>query len=107
MWLLLMTPEAEPLVERWRAEHVYAARFGNPADVTVYTTCLPPARWRDPDLSVLGSFLPVEVTLARLENRPGGLVVVVEPDDGIRDLTKRIGAQWPELQPHKGNRPDL
>ena len=107
MWLLLITPDAEPLVGRWRAEHDFAARFGIPAHVTVRTPFLPPEQWRDPALSVLESFLPIEVTLARLENRPGGLVIVVEPDDGLRELTEAIGAHWPALPPHKGDRPDL
>ena len=44
MWLLLMTPEAEPVVDPWRAEHDSAARYGIPAHVTVRafvssTTC--------------------------------------------------------------------
>ena len=75
--------------------------------MTVYTPFVSPELWRDPSLSLLESFLPVEVTLARLEDRPGGLVVVVEPDGGLRQMTEAIGAQWPELPPHKGNRPDL
>ena len=107
MWLLLITPGAELLVGRWRAEHDYAARFGIPAHVTVRTPFLPPEQWRDPAVSLLESFLPIELRLARLENRPGGLVVVVEPDDGLRELTDAIGAHWPALPPHRGNRPDL
>ena len=106
MWLLLITPDAEPLVGRWRGEHDYAARFGIPAHVTVYTPFLPPEQWRDP-ASGLETLLPVKVTLARLENRPGGLVVVVEPNDVLRQMTDAISAHWPELPPHKGNRPDL
>ena len=67
MWLLLITPDAESLVGRWRAEHTYAARFGIPAHVTVRTPFLPPERWRDPGFSQLERFLPTDVTLARLE----------------------------------------
>ena len=107
MWLLLVTPEAEPLVGAWRAEHDVAARYGIPAHVTVRTPFLPPERWRDPALSALARFLPIELTLARLEDRPGGLVVVVEPDEELRELTDAVGLQWPGLPPHKDNRPDL
>ena len=60
-----------------------------------------------PRLAALSHLLPVEVTLARLENRPGALVIVVEPDHGLRELTDAVGSTWPELPPHKGNRPDL
>ena len=107
MWLLLVTPDAESLVGRWRAEHDYAARFGIPAHVTVRTPFLPPERWRDPAFSQLEKFLPTDVTLAHLENRPGGLVIVVEPDDELREITGAVTMSWPALPPHKGNRPDL
>ena len=107
VWLLLITPDAEPVVGRWRAEHDVAARYGIPAHVTVRTPFLPPEQWRDPTLSSLERFLPIEMTLARLEDRPGALVVLVEPDDGLRGITEAVGLQWPSLPPHKENRPDL
>ena len=107
MWLLLITPEAEPLVGDWRAKHDDSARFGIPAHVTVRTPFLPPERWRDPKLSLLESFLPTEVTLSRLEDRPGGLVILVEPDEALREMTEAVSLQWPTLPPHKGNRSDL
>jgi hypothetical protein len=107
VWLLLITPDAESLVGRWRAEHDVAARFGIPAHVTVRTPFLPPECWRDPALSLLERFLPIDVTLSHLENRPGGLVLIVEPDDELREMTEAVGLSWPALPPHKGNRPDL
>jgi hypothetical protein len=107
VWLLLITPGAESLVGRWRAEHDVAARFGIPAHITVRTPFLPPEYWRDPALSLLERFLPTNVTLSRLEDRPGGLVIVVEPDDELREITEAVGLSWPTLPPHKGNRPDL
>ena len=107
MWLLLITPDAEPLVAKWRAEHDAAARDGIPAHVTVRTPFLPADQWSDPRLEALSELLPVELTLARLENRPGALVIVVEPDHELRELTDAIGSVWPALPPHKGNRPDL
>ena len=105
MWLLLVTPEAEPIVGKWRAEHDSSARFGIPAHVTVRTPFLPPEQWADPAFSTLETFLPVTVTLARLENRPGALVIVVEPDDQLRELTDATTRSWPTLPPHKGDRP--
>jgi 2'-5' RNA ligase superfamily len=102
-----MTPEAESLVDPWRAEHDPAARFGIPAHVTVYTPFLPPEDWQDPALSLLERFLPTEVTLARLESRPGGLVILAEPHDNLGAITDAVRLTWPALPPHKGNRPDL
>jgi hypothetical protein len=107
MWLLLITRDAESLVGRWRAGHDVAARFGIPAHVTIRTPFLPPECWRDPALSLLERFLPIDVTLSHLENRPGGLVLIVEPDDELREITEAVGLSWPTLPPHKGNRPDL
>ena len=101
---MLITPEAEPLVGRWRAEHDWAASYGIPAHVTVRLPFLEPDQWRDPALEALGELLPVPVTLARLEDRPGALVVLVEPDDHLRQLTDTIGGLWPALPPHKGER---
>jgi len=102
-----MTPEAESLVDPWRAEHDPAARFGIPAHVTVRTPFLPPDEWQDPAFSSLERFLPIDVTLARLENRPGALVLLAEPDGGLRAITDGASSCWPTLPPHKGNRPDL
>jgi 2'-5' RNA ligase superfamily protein len=107
VWLLLITPDAEPLVGDWRAEHDPAARFGIPAHVTVRTPFLAAEYWSDPALRSLEGFLPVDVTLARLENRPGALVIVVEPDEALREITQATTLAWPTLPPHKGNRPDL
>ena len=107
MWLLLMTPDAEPLVDPWRADHDAAARFGIRAHVTIRTPFLPPERWQDPAFSSLERFLPTDVTLARLEDRPGALVLIAEPDDALRAITEAVTSCWPTLPPHKGNRPDL
>ena len=104
VWLLLVTPDAEPLVGSWRAEHDSAARFGIPAHVTVRSPFLPPERWADPSLSRLARFLPITVTLARIEDRPGALVIVAEPDDELRELTDATGRACPTLPPHKGDR---
>lgn len=102
-----MTPAAEPLVDPWRTDHDVAARWGITAHVTVRTPFLPPEQWQDPELSMLRGFLPTEVTLARLENRPGALVLLAEPDDALRAITEAVSSSWPALPPHKGNRPDL
>jgi hypothetical protein len=101
MPLLLMTPDADPLVERWRADHDWAAQFGVTAHVTVRMPFLEPAEWRDSPGIELVSLLPVELTLARLEERPGALVIVVDPDEALRELTTVVGNLWPELPPHK------
>ena len=82
MPLLLMTPDADPLIARWRADHDWAAAYGISAHVTVRTPFLEPEQWPAELPDALDAFIPIDITLARLENRPGALVIVVEPDDG-------------------------
>jgi hypothetical protein len=50
--------------------------------------------------------LPVRVTLARLEDRPGALVAVAEPDADLRRLTERLEVLG-DLPLHRDGRPDL
>lgn len=102
-YLLLMTPDADGLVGRWRAEHDWAARFGIGAHVTVRTPFLHREEWADRRITdVLKPFLPLTINLARLENRPGALVILVEPDDELRVMTAAIDAGWPTLPAHRG-----
>lgn len=96
-WLLLMTPEAD----RWRAAHDWASRYGVSAHVTVRSPFLEPREWPDAARAGLESLLPVRLRLARLEDRPGDLVIMVEPDEQLRELTRAIGGVWPELPRHK------
>jgi len=105
--LLLMTPDAEPLVAEWRAEHDWTAAHGIGAHVTVRAPFFGVAAAQERDVErALGSFLPLQVTLARLEDRPGALVVLAEPDDALWELTDAASAAWPELGAHKDGRPD-
>lgn len=108
VFLLLMTPDADPLVGRWRAKHDWAAKWGIGAHVTVRTPFLPPPEWGDPQIQqVLEPYLPLTINLARLENRPGALVVLAEPDNELRLVTAAVSAAWPSLPPHRGGRPDF
>src|SRR5262245_20381042 len=103
MYLLLMTPDADPLVAHWRAEHDWAARFGVTAHVTVRTPFLEADEWPDAWSHELTSLLPVKLRLAALENRPGALVILVQPDDQLQALTRAVGTIWPGLPPHRPN----
>ncbi len=96
-------PEADPLVEPWRREHDWTHRGGLPAHVTVrmpFPSDIP----LGPETlaGVVDAFLPIEVVLRRLENRAGALVILVEPDAGLRSLTHAIGDACRALPPHRG-----
>ena len=98
-----MTPDADSLIRSWRADHDWAARHGITAHVTVRMPFLEPAEWREPALARLSSLLPIELTLARLKERPGALVILVEPDDELHRITTSVGELWPELPGHKAD----
>jgi hypothetical protein len=102
-----MTPEADSLVGRWRAEHDWTATSGITAHVTVRTPFLGVAAAQAADVpAALRRLLPVPVSLARVEDRPGALVIVAEPDDALWELTHAASRAWPALGPHKDGRPD-
>lgn len=103
MPLLLMTPAADPLVEGWRAEHDWAAAHGVAAHVTVRMPFLEPSEWDAIASEELSALLPVAVSLARLEDRPGALVILVEPDEGLRAITEVVGSLCPGLPRHKAD----
>jgi hypothetical protein len=90
----------------WRAEHDWTARHGLPTHVSVRVPVpadaeLPPER-----VVAAAEPLPVKVTLARLEDRPGALVAVAEPDEALLRLTERLSVLG-DLPPHRDGRADL
>jgi hypothetical protein len=94
------------LLGQWRAEHDWTAAHGLPTHVTVRVP-LPHAIGAPSLLPLVEAHLPVTVTLRRIEDRPGALVAVAEPDDALRALTAAIDEVLPGLPPHRGDRPDL
>ena len=97
---------ADALLGPWRAEHDWTARNGLPTHVSVRVPIpvdvdLGPAR-----VVPAAGPLPVTVTLARLEDRPGALVAVAEPDGELRLVTERLGVLG-DLPPHREGRRDL
>jgi hypothetical protein len=91
---------------RWRAEHDWTARNALPTHVSVRVPVSVEADLAPARVVRAAQPLPVSVTLARLEDRPGALVAVVEPDLELRRLTERLDALG-DLPPHRDGRPDL
>lgn len=102
-----------PALEQWvvgRTAH-YDASFlsTDPHFAHAHLTVLAP--WLpDPaadDLARVGAVLaavpPFEVELARVATFPDGLVhAAPEPDDGLRSLTRRLAAAFPDHPPYGG-----
>lgn len=66
----------------------------------------PPALEVSPDViaAVAEAHLPIAVTLAHLEDRPGALVIRAYPDDDLRALTSGITALRSDWPPHRNGR---
>ena len=95
-----MTPEADPLVGVWRRDHDFAARLGIGAHITVRNPFLSPDEWDVEAIrGLLRPFLPLTVTLDRLEDREGALVIIGEPYRELRKITDAVTARWPSLPP--------
>jgi 2'-5' RNA ligase len=102
----LLVPGAERVVGHWRQEHDWVATCGLGAHVTVRSPFANRLE-RATVEPVVRAHLPLTLTLARIENRPGALVVVVEPDDELRRLTATFDTIVPTLPRHRGGRADL
>jgi hypothetical protein len=102
----VLVPGAERVVGHWRRDHDWVTRCGLGAHVTVrspFANRLEPATVEP----VVRAHLPLTLTLARVQDRPGALVVLVEPDDALQQLTAAFDAVAPDLPPHRGGRADL
>jgi hypothetical protein len=90
----------------WRDEHDWTARNGLPTHVSVRVPVPLDADLDPQRVARAAQPLPVTVRLARIEDRPGALVAVAEPDAELRRLTHRLD-RLGDLPPHRDGRPDL
>ena len=106
--LCLTVPAADAIVGAWRVNHDPISARALPAHVTVRAP-FPAGLQVTPEAvaPLVNHHLPLPLTLSRLENRPGALVVLVEPDDALRALTEAFDAVVDGLPPHREGRPDL
>jgi 2'-5' RNA ligase len=103
--LVVLAPEAEPLVNAYRAAHDPAAALGVPAHVTVLYPFHPPALAPAAVArlaAVFAEFAPFAYTLAELRRFPGVLYLAPEPAEPFRALTQRVAAAFPEYPPYGG-----
>ncbi|WP_218004474.1 2'-5' RNA ligase family protein [Microtetraspora niveoalba] len=104
--LIVRTPEAEPIVSRWRERFDPSAAYGVPAHVTVLYPFLEYARI---DAAVVAELRELfsghaafESRLARCGRFPGILYLVPEPEERFVALTEAVAARWPEAPPYRG-----
>jgi hypothetical protein len=111
--LIVMVPEAEPLVRPFRARHDPSAAAGVPAHITVLYPFLAPdavdAGVREDLRALFRGFAPIPFALVSIRRFPDVLYLAPDPDEPFRQLTLAIwrryqtppyGGTWPDIVPH-------
>ena len=107
---MLTTPAAEPLVGSWRADHDWPAAHGVPAHVDGAAAVSPHVPlWTRAGARDVHSSGGSPWSSRSRESRigPEGSSCSSSPTTSVRRITAAVGAVWPELPPHKDDRPDL
>lgn len=110
--VLVVVPEAEPVVGAYRARLDRAAGWGVPAHVTVLYPFVPPERIDAAVLAALGAAVAsvpaFDLVLRRLrwfDERV--LWLAPEPDAPFVELTRAVCARFPEHRPYGGAHNDV
>lgn len=103
-------PAAGPVVDEWRARLDPTAAWGIPAHVTVLFPFLPPDELGTQVESELETiFSAVDAFDASFRRvkwfAEQVLWLAPEPDQPVRELTKRVTSRWDHLVPYEGNFP--
>ncbi len=113
--LVVLVPEADPLVGPFRSFFDPSASLGVPAHVTLLYPFVEPAKidakTTDTLAGCFARFAPFDFALTELRRfAPETLYLAPEPAEPLRELTKAIwklfpdhppyGGKWPEIVPH-------
>ena len=104
--LIILVPEAEPLVHSWRQRFDPSAPVGVPAHVTVLSPFLDAGQLGPDTMAELRALFAghdaFEVQFSGFGRFPGLLYLAPEPAEPIRTLTEEVVARWPERPPYGG-----
>ena len=110
--LVILVPEAEPLVEPFRQCFDPSAALGVPAHVTLLYPFIAPERI-DADIldkvtECFGGFAPIAFSLTEVGRFPAEtLYLAPTPDEPFRRLTMAIWDRFPDTPPYGGAWPDI
>lgn len=110
--VVVLIPEAERLVGRFRADLDVAAALGVPAHVTVLFPFVPPGLIDDMVIaelaSAVGSVRSFEVTFARAAWFDRSVLwLAPEPADPFLALTRAVCERFPDYPPYRGEHQDV
>ena len=104
--LVIVVPEAEPLVSDWRAQYDWSAQRGVPAHITLLYPFVPTEKVDDELLSQLrdlfGSEEAITFELPRVARFPEVAWLAPEPTEPFKALTDLITARFPDYPPYEG-----
>lgn len=104
--VVVLVPEAEPVVSRWRERLDGSAVRGMPAHVTVLAPFLREPQLTDAVVDRLAELCaavpPTDVEFERTGRWPNVLYLDPEPASTFRELTLAIVGCWPEAPPYGG-----
>jgi hypothetical protein len=108
--LVVLVPEAEPLVADFRDQFDISAKAGLGAHVTVLVPFRPPDRVTRADLDVLhtlfGAAPQFTFTLSSIDRFPSVLYLCPTPASLFKALTQAVVAAFPDCPPYRGAFPD-
>ena len=105
--LVILVPEAEPLVGSFRQKHDPSAAAGMPAHITLLYPFKPPTELSADVLEGLdrcfAGFVPFSYSLAAVRRFSSEVLYLApKPDGPFRDLTLAICERYPERTPYGG-----
>jgi 2'-5' RNA ligase len=104
--IVVLVPEAEPVVAALRARFDYSAQFEMPAHITLLHPFQPPAAITDSLVEELAAFFrsqpAFDFTLAGVCGFPGVVFLGPEPMEPFDHLTRALAARHPDCLPYRG-----
>ena len=110
--LVILVPEAEPLVRPLRDRFDPSAALGVPAHITLLYPFIAPERIGADTLDAIAAcfrgFAPIAFSLTEVRRFPTEtLYLAPAPDEPFRNLTRTIWDRFPETPPYGGAWPDI
>jgi 2'-5' RNA ligase len=104
--LVVVVPEAEPLVSEWRAQYDWSAQRGVPAHITILYPFAPTEKVDDALLGALrelfGAQPAFSFDLPRVARFPEVAWLAPEPDEPFKALIASVVARFSEYPPYEG-----